>query len=111
VLHHLSRAEKGGTAFYRHRSTGFETMNAERLPAYNAAVNTEMLRFGVPQASYASKDTPFYEQIAYYPARFNRMLIYRGATLHSADVPEDAPLTADPRTGRFSINTFLWLEP
>lgn len=111
VLHHLSRAERGGTAFFRHRSTGFETITAERLPAYNAAVNQEISRSGLPGPAYIASDTPLYEQIAHYPARFNRLLVYRGNALHSADVPADAPMTLDPRTGRFSINYFVWLEP
>jgi len=110
VLHHLGRAERGGTAFYRHRSTGFETITEARLPAYNQAVNAELHRFGLPEAAYVGGDTPIYERIAGYEARFNRLLVYRGNTLHSAEVPPDLPLTADPRTGRFSVNSFIWLE-
>lgn len=110
VLHHLGRSGLGGTAFFRHRSTGFETMTASRLEAYNLAANRELHRFGLPPAAYAGADTPIYERIASYEARFNRLLVYRGNTLHSADVPPDLPLTTDPRTGRFSINTFIWLE-
>ncbi len=110
VLHHLGRAERGGTAFYRHRSTGFETMDAARLPAYNQAVNAEIHRLGLPRAAYIGDDSPIWEQIACYEARFNRLLVYRGNTLHSAEVPPDMPLTPDPRTGRFSVNSFIWLE-
>jgi hypothetical protein len=111
ILHHLSRAELGGTAFYRHRSTGFETITAERLPTYNQRVNEELHRFGLPEPGLIGGDTPIYERIAGYEARFNRCLVYRGNTLHSAETPPGTPLTADPRTGRFSINTFIWLQP
>jgi hypothetical protein len=110
VLHHLGRGETGSTGFYRHRSTGFETMTQARLPAYNQTANAELHRFGLPAAAYLDGDTPLYEQIARYEARFNRLLVYRGNTLHSGAVPPDAPLPADPRIGRFSINTFIWLE-
>jgi len=110
ILHHLSRAGRGGTAFYRHRSTGFETITAERLPIYNRVVNEEFHRHGLPDPGYIGGDTPIYQQIARYEARFNRLLVYRGDTLHSAEVPPDLPLTADPRTGRFSINLFIWLQ-
>ena len=110
ILHHLGRAERGGTAFFRHRSTGFETMTAERLPAYNVAVNREIMQHGMPPARYISGDTPIYEQIAHHQARFNRVLVYRGAALHCADIPGDLALTDDPATGRFSINTFIWLD-
>jgi hypothetical protein len=110
MLLHLSRAERGGTAFFRHRSSGFETIDAARLAVYNRRVNAELLAQGREPEGYIAGDTAIYEQIAHYPARFNRMLIYRGNTLHSADVPDDLPLTDDPRRGRFSINSFLWLD-
>lgn len=110
ILHHLSRAEAGGTAFYRHRSTGFETITEERLATYNQRVNEDLHRHGLPGPGLIGGDTPIYERIAGYQARFNRCLIYRGNTLHSAEAPADLPLPADPRTGRFSINTFIWLQ-
>jgi hypothetical protein len=110
MVHHLSRVERGATAFFRHRSTGFETMNRERLPAYNLAVNRELVRGGMPPAAYLNGDTPIYERISRYEAKYNRLLIYRGNTLHGAEQPDALPLTDDPATGRFSINTFIWLE-
>jgi len=110
MVHHLSRAERGATAFWRHRSTGFETMDEARLPAYNRAVNAEVMRQGLPPARYLDGDTPLYERIGRYEAKFNRLLIYRGNTLHGAEIPEGTLLTDDPATGRFSINTFIWLE-
>jgi hypothetical protein len=109
MVHHLSRAERGATAFFRHRSTGFETMNLERLPAYNLAVNREIMRLGMPKAQYLNGDTPIYERIGRYEAKYNRLLIYRGNTLHGAEEPDALPLSDDPGTGRFSINTFIWL--
>jgi hypothetical protein len=110
MVHHLSRAERGATAFFRHRSTGFETMDAARLPAYNLAVNREVMRQGMPAARYLDGDTPIYERISRYEASYNRLLIYRGNTLHGAEAPDALPLTDDPATGRFSINTFIWLD-
>jgi hypothetical protein len=111
ILHHLSRAGLGGTAFYRHRSTGFETITEERLALYNQRVNEELHRFGLPPPGLIGGSTPIYERIAGYEARFNRCLVYRGNTLHSAETPPGTPLTEDPRAGRFSVNTFIWLQP
>ena len=107
VLLFLGRAERGGTAFYRHRSTGFETVTAERLSAYDAALRADIGREGLPPAGYIAGDTPLYERIARHEARFNRLLIYRGHTLHCADIPPDLPLSTDPREGRLTVNTFL----
>jgi hypothetical protein len=110
MVHHLSRGGLGGTAFYRHRSTGFETIDQARIGPYNLAVNRELVRHGLPAADFIGGDTPLYEQIGHHEARFNRLLIYRGDTIHGAHVPADVALTNDPRTGRFSINTFIWLD-
>ena len=84
-------------------------MSEDRLAAYNRSVNAELHRTGLPQAGYLDGDTPLYEQIARHEARFNRLLVYRGNTLHAGEVAPNASLTDDPRTGRFSINTFIWL--
>jgi hypothetical protein len=110
MVHHLSRAERGATSFFRHRGTGFETIDEARLPAYNRAVNLELMRGGMPPAGYLQDDTPLYERIGRYEAKYNRLLIYRGNTLHGAEAPDALPLTDDPASGRFSINTFIWLE-
>jgi hypothetical protein len=111
MVHHLSRAERGATTFFRHRGTGFETIDAVRLPAYNRAVNLELLHGQMPPAGYLDGSTPIFERIGCYEAKYNRLLIYRGNTLHGAEAPDALPLTNDPSTGRFSINTFIWLEP
>lgn len=110
MVHHLSQAERGATAFFRHRATGFETMNPERIATYNRVVNQELMRTGLPPARYLNGDTPIYERIGRHEARFNRLLIYRGNTLHGAEAPDDIPLANDPAMGRFSINSFIWLE-
>jgi Family of unknown function (DUF6445) len=107
VLHFLGRSEQGGTAFFRHRSTGFESVNAQRLAHFTTNLDTDIARHGLPDAGYISGDTAIYEQIADYDARFNRAIIYRGNTLHCANIPEGMALPADPETGRLTVNSFL----
>ncbi len=106
LLHYLGDPALGGTSFYRHRATGFETINAERYPAYAAALNADVAAHGLPAPGYMAGDTPLFERIASYEAVFNRVLIYRGATLHSGNVPNDAVLSPDPRQGRLTVNAF-----
>ena len=69
LLHYLSGAEQGGTAFYRHRSTGYETITADRHAAYDAALHRDVARHGLPVPAYISGDTPIYERIARFAAR------------------------------------------
>ncbi len=107
LLHFLSRADQGGTAFYRHRSTGFETIDAARHPVYDAALHRDVAQHGLPVAGYIAGDTPIYDCIARFDARPNRALIYRSHALHCADLPDDLDLSPDPRRARLTVNTFL----
>ncbi|HEX8667468.1 MAG TPA: DUF6445 family protein [Allosphingosinicella sp.] len=108
ILVYLADAGQGGTAFYRQRATGFETVDAPRFPKFEAALKVGVAEHGLPPPAYIAGDTPLYEQIAHYEARPNRALIYRGHTLHCAAIPGDADLPADPVRGRLSINAFLF---
>jgi Family of unknown function (DUF6445) len=107
LLHYLSPEMPGGTAFYRHRSTGFETVSAERLSTYRSALDTDLTRHGLPGPAYIDGDTAIYECIARYEGRFNRAILYRGNTLHCAWLPDTTALVEDVETGRLTANTFL----
>jgi uncharacterized protein DUF6445 len=105
VLHYLCAS--GGTSFYRHRSTGTETVTAAAEREYIRRVNAEVRATGMPPARYVEGDSELFERTARYDAAFNRALIYRGNLLHSVNVPLDFLPDPDPRTGRLSVNTFL----
>jgi Family of unknown function (DUF6445) len=105
-LHYLCDPRFGGTAFYRHRATGFETLTPERLPTHQRALDAELAQ-AAPGATYITGDTPLYEQTAAFDAQFDRMLIYRSRVFHSGQINPDAGLSADPRTGRLTANIFL----
>ena len=107
LLHYLSPPAFGGTAFYRHRSTGYNYVSRARAAHFAAALEADVARFGLPEPGYINGDTRIYEQTAHYPAKFNRALIYQGFTLHSGVIPPDQPLSADPRHGRLTVNTFV----
>jgi hypothetical protein len=111
ILIYLSGADQGGTAFYRQRATGYETVDAGRFPAFEAALKAGVAAHGLPAAAYIAGDTPLYEQIAAYEARPNRGLIYRSHALHCAAIPAGADLPADPAAGRLSVNSFLFGAP
>lgn len=108
ILVYLSGSDLGGTAFYRQRATGFETVDAGRFPAFEAALKAGVAGQGLPPPAYISGDTPLYERIARYEARPNRALVYRGHSLHCAAIPPGAALPEDPLRGRLSINAFLF---
>ncbi len=108
-LHYLCAPHFGGTSFYRHRSTGFESVTPERLMIYRSAVERE-LRASQPAAAYMNGDTEVFEQVHSVAAAYNRLVIYRGNLLHSGDIPAALPLIEDPRQGRLTINGFGFLR-
>ena len=108
VLLFLGHGEQGGTAFYRQRATGYETVDASRLDRYRAALDTDVRTHGLPDAGYIADDTPLYERIAVQPAVFNRAIVYAGNTLHCAYLPPEVALHTDPLAGRLTLNLFLF---
>lgn len=108
LVHFLTPGEDGdGTAFYRHRATGFETLDANRAPVYLARLNDELRRDGSPPPAYPHGDTPLFAEIDRVAPRFNRALVYRSASLHSGAIRPGAALSPDPLTGRLTITAFL----
>lgn len=107
ILIYLAGTDKGGTAFFRQRSTGFETVDAERRGAFEAALDSGLAEHGEPPAGYLDGDNALFERIALYEARPNRGLIYRGHSLHSAAITPGAELPEDGTTGRLTLNALL----
>jgi hypothetical protein len=106
-IHYLFRADLGGTAFYRHRATGFEYVDEARRGAYYRILEQELAGPEAPGAQYIDSDTPLFDRVGAQTGVFNRMLIYRRNSLHSGAPTRGVPLAADPASGRLSINSFL----
>lgn len=106
-VHYLFKAELGGTAFYRHRATGFEYVDESRRGIYYPTLERELAGPSAPIPEYIDGDTPLFERIGSQAGVFNRMLIYRRNSLHSGALTRGLPLAADPASGRLSINSFL----
>lgn len=107
MMLYLHRTGHGGTAFYRHRSTGLEALTAVDYPGYAAALQADVARTGLPPAAYPTDGAPHFDQTHVVPGTFNSAVFYRGNILHSGVIDNDAPLSADPREGRLTINAFI----
>ena len=107
MMLYLHRTGHGGTAFFRHRSTGLESLTAETYPRYAAALQADVARTGLPPAAYTTDGAPHFERIHTAPGDFNSAIFYRGNILHSGVIDNAAPLVADPRAGRLTINAFF----
>jgi hypothetical protein len=105
VLLYLCDERHGGTAFYRHRASGLQQITAENRERYGEIVYREVDRHPPPPRYFAGSDDRF-EFLGMLPARFNRLVIYRGSLLHSAIVDPAIGLDPDPARGRLTVNTF-----
>lgn len=107
VMHYLLGPETGGTAFYRHRRTGIESLTRQHEVAYRDAVLADDRAYGPPPSGYYYGDSDRYELIGEVEAAPDRLILYRGRLLHSGVIPDPAKLSPDPAKGRLTINMFL----
>lgn len=107
TVHYLFCGDMGGTAFYRHRSTGFEFVDEARESRYVAALKAELEGPDRPTEAYINGDTALFECIEAQPAVFNRMLVYKRNSLHSGSIAAGFVPDPNPATGRLSINSFI----
>ncbi|RYE52928.1 MAG: hypothetical protein EOP48_15430 [Sphingobacteriales bacterium] len=106
-VHYLCSAQMGGTAMYRHKSTGYETINSSQIDHYNDVLINE----GALQSddvSYMHGANQYFDQIADVGAIFNRLIIYPSNILHSGSINPDCILDTNPRKGRLTLNTFIY---
>ena len=109
LVHFLDPERNDGTAFYRHRTTRFETLDAARAPAYRASLADDLRRSGEPPAGYIAGSTPLFERVSCIEARYNRAILYRSALFHSGAIAPGAVLSDDPARGRLTVTAFLLL--
>jgi hypothetical protein len=109
IVHYLCGPEHGGTSFYRHRSTGFETISQERLHRYAGTLKREVMT-EPPPAKYIDGDDSLFIRIASYEARLDRALIYPSNVLHSGDIRRISLPDAAPRDARLTLNSFIRFE-
>lgn len=107
IMIYLDETAHGGTAFYRHLSSGFERISEARYPVYKTKLEQDVQRTGLPPAAYISDGAPLFEKVYESAATRNSMILYHGTSLHSGVIRNDQPLSADPKTGRLTINGFF----
>lgn len=107
VMIYLNHTEHGGTAFFRHRSTGFERVTEARYPEYKEKLERDVSETGLPPARYITDGSPHFEKIGESDATYNSLIIYPGTLLHSGVIRNDEPLLSDPANGRLTINGFF----
>ncbi|RGP41244.1 Tryptophan 7-halogenase [Altererythrobacter insulae] len=107
MMLYLHETDHGGTAFFRHRSTGLEALTQETYPRYRDTLQAEVEKTGMPPARYVTDGAPLFEVTHNVAGNFNEAVFYRGNILHSGVIENDVPLPSDPCKGRLTLNAFL----
>jgi hypothetical protein len=107
VIHYLSDAPNSGTSLYRHRETGYEYVDPLRIDNYTQNLQQQFDDPLNQPNGYIHGSTENYEEIASYKAVYNRLLMYRGSSLHSGIINPDYNFDPSPETGRLTVTSFI----
>jgi hypothetical protein len=107
ILHYLCDGSQGGTAFFRHRATGYEAVDAQKFGEALELNLQDLATNGPCPPEYITTENRLFEQIAAFEARFNRLLVYRSRVFHSGLIGPETRLDPNPRIGRLTTNTFI----
>jgi hypothetical protein len=105
VLYLFKDESLGGTSFYE---PAVSRPDIFRLFEDSTALSNEAFtaRYGIPPG-YMHASNAYFRQIGSVPARWNRMIFYDGAMLHSGDIFSPEKLDTHPGKGRLTLNGFF----
>jgi hypothetical protein len=104
---YLCDARFSGTAFYRHRKTGYEEITAENVNNYKLALNSDLRAPGVPDKAYMNGDSALFEMIFANELKFNSAIVYPGSVLHAAKISRHFKSPQDKSEWRLTITALL----
>jgi len=111
VVHYLCEPGHGGTSFYQHRTSSFETITEPRLVPYSAQLKKEAIANQIhKKPCYINGSNSMFEQIYSVDAKMNRAVIYPSNLLHSGNINSRLGLSSTPVNGRLTVGSFIVVE-
>lgn len=107
MIHYLCDAPDSGTSLYRHRETGYEYIDEKRREKYMGCVEERSRDLSLQPSGYICGSNEDYEEIISVNAVYNRLLMYRGSSLHSGIIKPDYNFDPSPETGRLTVTSFI----
>lgn len=104
-VHYLSGEELGGTSIYRYIPKDIIEFH-EKDEVILDDMLSEVTSTSAEHHGYLSNSTSLFEQVLKVDAKFNRLVIYQGNLLHSANLLSKESYSGDTTHGRFSITSF-----
>lgn len=105
---YLCDSRFSGTAFYRHRRTGYELITKDNVENYRLALNSDMEVHGVPAKEYMNGDSALFEAIFSNELKFNSAIVYPAGVLHAARVPKQFDPPPDQSEWRLTLTALLY---
>ena len=106
-VHYLQSIPSMGTSLYRHIPTNFEYVDEQRYSSYMANIEERFPTEDKYPEGYINGSTDQFEEILSFDAVFNRLLMYRGTSLHSGKIGKDYNFDPSPATGRLTLTSFF----
>ncbi|WP_116811953.1 DUF6445 family protein [Steroidobacter cummioxidans] len=104
---YLCGARFSGTAFYRHRRTGYEEITEDNVSNYKIALNSDLRTHGAPKRDYINGDTLLFETIFSTELQFNRAIVYPARILHAAKIDSQFHRPKDRSEWRLTVTALL----
>jgi hypothetical protein len=108
---YLCAPKFAGTAFYRHRRTGYEEITEENVSNYQLALNSDMRLHGAPQKDYINGDSLLFEMVFANELKFNRAIVYPARVLHAARIEKQFKPPQDRSEWRLTVTALLHTAP
>ena len=106
VLYLFKDPELGGTSFYRPRQSVPETHAL--LDIWAGMTDAAFTQLMGAEPAYLTASNDYFELLATVPAAYNRAIFYDGSIFHNSHITRPELLTADPASGRLTLNAF-WI--
>jgi len=111
LVHYLCGQQHGGTSFYRHRKTGYESITNSRLSEYGTLLKQQAIKNEIhKKLSYINSDHHLFERIHKIDAKMNKAIIYPSNLLHSGNINTATGLPCDVRCGRLTTSSFILIQ-
>lgn len=105
VLYLFKDERLGGTSFFRPR---VDAATLSAMMARGQHMERDAFSALIDSApAYPTRTNAYFEKMATVPAAFNRAVFYDGSIYHSGDIRHPELLSADPETGRLTVNAFF----
>lgn len=110
LLLYVNPGKFGGTGFFRHRPSGYETVDQQRFGRFVDAAEHHMAVQGLPRSRYTTGSDGHFQLLDTIDYKPNRLLAYPGKLLHSGLINPSFDLGANPASGRLTANLFVRFE-